>query len=676
MRLLKKAITLTITVALMLSGVFSFPSHSNASVYDNNFPKLANYYLDWDVTKLKIEKLARYDVVTLSNAAYFQYPNAVKELKQLNPDIVVLVYVVSNEVMDIGQTLPRGNFFRTQKEYVENANLYLETPQNERITYWPGTQYVNIHANNHQYAEWLASQVTQKYLNAGFDGVMYDNVFQTIDWVSSNVDINNDGARDTVDYVNARWREGAEYLIRRTKELNPNKIVVANTNGNYYNFLLHGRLFEKFPRPEEGGWVGSTQGYLNATILERPQTFIVASTNDNNTNATANLRHVRFNFATALLGNGFFSFSDGDQRHQSLWWYDEYEVFLGASLSDPVNILTNSSRIEPGVWRREFENGIVYLNSTSSPQTFNLGADYEKISGAQDPSHNNGALIRTLTLQPQDGIILQKRVTEIHNAPYLNGAFVKPFNKYGNETQRNGFFLFDRQVSGNSVVATFDLDGNGTYERIVADRQKITIYNSDTSVRNVIYPYGGSYTKGITFDVGDVNFDGKLDIVTGTGRGYAPLVKVFDLAGNQTAEMYAYAKNYTGGVNVALADLNGNGNKDIVVGAGYLGGPQVRIFNGQGRLVSGGFFAYHPTFRGGVNVAAGDIDGDGIDEIITGAGIGGSTHVRMFNGKTHPLNPGFFAFSETSRAGVQVFVADLDGDGKDEILASNPNPFN
>ncbi|PIR94849.1 hypothetical protein COT95_01965, partial [Candidatus Falkowbacteria bacterium CG10_big_fil_rev_8_21_14_0_10_37_6] len=96
---------------------------------------------------------------------------------------------------------------------------------------------------------------------------------------------------------------------------------------------------------------------------------------------------------------------------------------------------------------------------------------------------------------------------------------------------------------------------------------------------------------------------------------------------------------------------------EIITGAGIGGGPQVRIFDASG-TVRGQFFAYAPNFRGGVNVASGDINQDGVDEIITGAGPGGDTRARVFNERGN-LFADFFAYAEDMRGGVNAAVMKL-----------------
>ncbi|MBI3963622.1 MAG: hypothetical protein HY341_01355, partial [Candidatus Kerfeldbacteria bacterium] len=100
----------------------------------------------------------------------------------------------------------------------------------------------------------------------------------------------------------------------------------------------------------------------------------------------------------------------------------------------------------------------------------------------------------------------------------------------------------------------------------------------------------------------------------------------------------------------------------LVTGPGAGGGPNVRIFTPMGApLVH--FFAYHESFRGGVNVAVGDVDGDGKDEIITASGPGGSPHVRIFSNRG-VFETGFFAYDVSFTGGVNVAVGDVDRDGR------------
>src|SRR4029077_16662919 len=68
----------------------------------------------------------------------------------------------------------------------------------------------------------------------------------------------------------------------------------------------------------------------------------------------------------------------------------------------------------------------------------------------------------------------------------------------------------------------------------------------------------------------------------------------------------------------------------IITGAGAGGGPDVRVYATDGTMKTQ-FFAYDPGFRGGVRVAAGHLNCDGSEMIVTGAGPGGGPHVRAFN---------------------------------------------
>ena len=134
-------------------------------------------------------------------------------------------------------------------------------------------------------------------------------------------------------------------------------------------------------------------------------------------------------------------------------------------------------------------------------------------------------------------------------------------------------------------------------------------------------------------------------------------------AGNVTevASFYAYDPAFSGGVNVAAADMTGDGVAEIITGAGPSAAPHVRVIEFKGGALTelASFYAYDAAFTGGVSVAGGDVDGDGIAEVITGAGAGAGPHVRVFavDAGSVTERASFYAYDPAFSGGVRVASA-------------------
>jgi hypothetical protein len=199
----------------------------------------------------------------------------------------------------------------------------------------------------------------------------------------------------------------------------------------------------------------------------------------------------------------------------------------------------------------------------------------------------------------------------------------------------------------------------------------VTVYDAATGEEKFdFFAYDTAFLGGVRVAVGDVNGDGVPDIVTAPGPGGGPHVRAFSgVDGSPLLNFIAFEPSFRGGVTVAVGDVDGDGANDIIVGAGIGGGPRVRVLNPKTLDVTWDFFAYESSFRGGVNVGIGDFGGSVGRGILAGAGVGGGPVVKVFNPATRSPAAAFFAYDQTSRGGVLVAAGDLDGDGFDDIVA-------
>lgn len=232
----------------------------------------------------------------------------------------------------------------------------------------------------------------------------------------------------------------------------------------------------------------------------------------------------------------------------------------------------------------------------------------------------------------------------------------------------------DFNADGVPDVATAPGVGGAPHIRIFDGRTGRELFNG--------FVFGESFTGGAHVAAGDVNGDGFVDLIVGAGVGGGPRVQVMNGQGFLPQQL-----TFTPGNNVFFP--------------GTIVTDPITLARGSFDPLMD-FFAYEREFRGGVRVAAGDVAGVGYDYIVTAPGGSGGPVVKTFDyftvvgppsivldptglGKLtlirQPLNLyginangsaeatlSFFAGDERSRVGVNVTTADVDGDGRAEIV--------
>lgn len=661
---------------LVLGLMFILPSSLEAATVKTNYPRLANYFLPWEIKPEQVSALAKWDLLIVDMEAQKNSALELQEIRRLNPEIIILAYINSVEIVD-GLEYYQGAEMRTKLASKIIPGWYLKDSSGNKISNWPGNFMLNLTlgaelSGGERFHDYLPQFVATEIKTSGlWDGVFFDNTWGDISWLNQgNIDVDNNGLKDEASSLDAAWSEGFKKVLIKTKELTGDDFIIVGNGRVYegYQRLLNGMMLESFPSSWEadGTWTGSMKSYLKIPTLNlAPAVTVVNSSSKNQ----ADYRRFRFGFASTLLGNGFYSFDYDISDHGQTWWYDEYDINLGPAKSAAYNLLNNrGTELQSGLWRRDFKYGSAIVNSTNKEQLYVFQKEeVGKIKGSQDAKFNTGLKINYLKLAPQDGAIILNLSTTINNSAFTNGYFYRVYNLNGNQV-RNGFFPYLNSFPGEqeiiipdhvSSISDFSLSAGFGQVELRKDGIKLAAF----------YPYG-NYRGRINLAAEIKN--GKVSqIITGPNGGGGAQVSIFSPQGKLLGSFFAYDKKYRTGVHVALADLNGDGQMEIITGPGSGSEPMVKIFTPQGKLQTS-FLAYDKNFKGGVSVATGDVNGDGRIEIITGPGIGGGPHVRVFS-QAGKVLASFFAYDKNYRGGIRVTVSDINSDGQAEILTGIRN---
>lgn len=238
------------------------------------------------------------------------------------------------------------------------------------------------------------------------------------------------------------------------------------------------------------------------------------------------------------------------------------------------------------------------------------------------------------------------------------------------------FYGFRKDSRGGADVASADVDGDGKDEIVVGrgpgNSPLVSIYNSRNQKIKEFLVYDKDFRGGVNVSSGDLDQDGSDEIVVAPHSGGGGQVLVYEASGKRLGiDLWPFGPNYKGGIDVAVGNVDSDPKPEIICSALAGGKPEVKIYdyNSQRKIVSN-FNAFSEWFKGGVRVAAGDVDLDGIDEIIVGAASRGG-HVRVLEPNGAPRGIDYYPFGGDFRDGVDVGALDFTFDRKPEIIISS-----
>jgi len=270
------------------------------------------------------------------------------------------------------------------------------------------------------YGGWLAAQFGTP--NPAADGFFMDNVFWS---PRKDGDWNGDGQIDSHTSSNARaWlRQGHVQELQALKRAMPNKLFIANAadwglpeaviteyEGQFNGAVFEGMVGRPFSQETWAGWDAMMKGYRKIMAAVAAPKYVICVQAGSKTDYQA----MRYGLASCSLDNGYYMFSNIADSYHEVVHFDEYDADLGSPTSAPP-----TSPWQSGVYRRDFERGIVLVNPKGNgSRTVNLGGEFVKLRGSQAPSANNGQTVTSVTLADRDGLfLLRKSPTPVPEGP-------------------------------------------------------------------------------------------------------------------------------------------------------------------------------------------------------------------------------------------------------------------
>jgi hypothetical protein len=272
------------------------------------------------------------------------------------------------------------------------------------------TEWAKPDRDGLRYPEWLAERDARTFFARvpEFDIWYFDNVMvrprlPPAVWKLDGVERRSDDRE-----VEAAFRRGMAAHWQAARRLQPGKLLVGNADsdlsapeysGRLDGAFLEGLMGKNWSIERRHGWSAMMERYRAVREHLRGPRIVAFNVHGD----PADHAFFRYAFASSLLGDGHFSFTDDKAGYSSVPWFDEYDVPLGPPREPPP-----AAPWQLGVWRRRYEQAMVLVNPGDAARTVTVEPGWRRLRGTQDARANDGAPARELSLPARSGLLLTR----------------------------------------------------------------------------------------------------------------------------------------------------------------------------------------------------------------------------------------------------------------------------
>ncbi|MBE5318055.1 VCBS repeat-containing protein [Pedobacter sp. MR2016-19] len=239
--------------------------------------------------------------------------------------------------------------------------------------------------------------------------------------------------------------------------------------------------------------------------------------------------------------------------------------------------------------------------------------------------------------------------------------------------------FFKLPFSGRVIFA--DLDGDGKLDMASLGETTVRVHRNTSNVGNFSFESSKLFSVGqIASNIvaGDIDGDGKIDLITSNRQSNTVSVlrnisinNVLDFAPQQD---YATGSDPT---DLCVADFDNDGKLDIATSNFVTYNISVLKNNSVNGMISFGTRQDYSTNDATTSIVAGDLDGDGKVDLVTSSfqyfsgAREGATFKNLSTNGTILFSPKINYFQKSSEQHINAKLADMDGDGKPDLITAD-----